>query len=61
MTDLDFTARDNPRKGNPEIILALDDGQPEEDPPNVIIADITRDDAWLTVPLPEAAALHAWR
>jgi hypothetical protein len=33
----------------------------EEEPAELIIADISTDDAYLTVPLSEAASLSAWR
>lgn len=44
--------------GETEVMAAIDgDGTQKR----VIIADITRDGAWLAVPLSEAASLPAWR
>lgn len=40
-----------------EIMAAVEEGPREE----LIIADISTDDAYVTVPLEEAASLPAWR
>ena len=40
-----------------EVMAAVEDGPQEE----FILADINTDDAYLTVPLSEAASLPAWR
>lgn len=38
-------------------VMASVDG----DPRRFVIADLCRDEAWLSVPLEDAAALEAWR
>jgi hypothetical protein len=43
--------------GDPEVMAAVEDGPREE----FILADINTDDAFVTVPLEEAASLPAWR
>jgi len=40
-----------------EVMGSVEEGQPDE----FIIADISQDDAYLTVPLEDAASLPAWR
>jgi hypothetical protein len=40
-----------------EVMAAVEEGPKEE----LIIADISTDDAYLTVPLEDAASLPAWR
>ena len=40
-----------------EVMAAVEEGPREE----LIIADISTDDAYLTVPLEDAASLPAWR
>jgi hypothetical protein len=40
-----------------EVMASVDDGPTE----TFIIADITQDDAFMTVPLADAASLPAWR
>jgi hypothetical protein len=40
-----------------EVMASVDDGQTE----TFIIADITKDDAFMTLPLADAASLPAWR
>lgn len=40
-----------------EVMAAVEEGRREE----LIIADISTDDSYLTVPLEEAASLPAWR
>jgi len=40
-----------------EVMSAVEDGQTER----FVIADVTRDDAYVTVPLADAASLPAWR
>jgi len=40
-----------------EVMAAVEDGPQEE----FILADINTDEAYLTVPLTEAASLPAWR
>jgi len=41
----------------PEVMASVEE-TPEE---TFILADVTRDDAYLTVPLESAATLEAWR
>ncbi|MEM4782368.1 MAG: hypothetical protein QXG03_12525 [Halalkalicoccus sp.] len=41
-----------------EVMVSIDDAQDGE---RVVIADVTTDDAWLTMPLAEAASLSEWR
>lgn len=43
--------------GDSEVMAAIEDGPQEE----FILADINTDDAFLTMPLSEAASLPAWR
>lgn len=64
ITDIDcqrMTTKATPESdgnGETEVMAAIDgDGTQKR----VIIADITRDGAWLAVPLSEAASLPAWR
>jgi hypothetical protein len=40
-----------------EVMAAVEDGPVDQ----YIIADVSRDDAYLTLPLAEAASLPAWR
>jgi len=40
-----------------EVMAAVEDGPVEK----FVIADISRDDAYLTLPLADAASLPAWR
>jgi len=40
-----------------EVMASVEEGDVDE----FIIADVTQDDAYLTVPLDEAATLPAWR
>jgi hypothetical protein len=40
-----------------EVMGAVEDGQTER----FVLADVTRDDAYLRLPLTEAASLPAWR
>lgn len=40
-----------------EVMAAIEDGPVEE----FILADISTDEAYITIPLDEAAALPAWR
>ena len=40
-----------------EVMAAIDDGPVEE----FVIADISQDDAYVTLPLTDAASLPAWR
>ena len=42
---------------NSEVMASVEDGSTE----TFVIADISRDDAYLTVPLTDAASLPAWR
>jgi len=42
---------------NSEVMASVEDGPTE----TFIIADVSRDGAYLTVPLEEAASLPAWR
>lgn len=44
--------------GEHEVMASIDDAHDGE---RVIIADVTTDDAWLAVPLCEAASLSDWR
>ncbi|QLD87668.1 hypothetical protein HWV07_00900 [Natronomonas salina] len=41
-----------------EIICAYDD---VDETPSFLVADITRDDAWLSIAVEEARELDAWR
>jgi hypothetical protein len=41
----------------PEVMAAVEDGQVE----TFVLADVSRDEAYLTVPLTEATSLSAWR
>ena len=43
--------------GEPEVMASVEDGPVER----FIIADISGDDAYVTVPLADAASLPAWR
>lgn len=43
--------------GRVEVMAAVEDGPVE----TFILADVTRDDAYVTMPLGEAASLPAWR
>lgn len=40
-----------------EVMASVEDGPTD----TLVIADISRDDAYLTVPLADAASLPAWR
>jgi histidinol dehydrogenase len=42
---------------SPEVMASVEDGPTE----TFVIADISRDGAYLTVPLEDAASLPAWR
>jgi hypothetical protein len=42
---------------DPEVMASVEDGPTKK----FIIADISRDDAYMTVPLEDAASLPAWR
>jgi hypothetical protein len=44
-------------KANAEVMASVEDGPTE----TFIVADISRDDAYLTTPLADAAALPEWR
>lgn len=44
-------------EGGSEVMAAVEKGRQEE----LIIADISTDDSYMTVPLEEAASLPAWR
>jgi hypothetical protein len=44
-------------ESEPEVMAAVEDGQVE----TFVLADVSRDEAYLTVPLSEAAPLSAWR
>ncbi|MCH7659327.1 MAG: hypothetical protein IH933_01665 [Euryarchaeota archaeon] len=44
--------------GDSEVMASIDDAHDGE---RVIIADVTTDDAWLAMPLCEAASLSDWR
>ncbi|SIQ84410.1 hypothetical protein SAMN05421858_0581 [Haladaptatus litoreus] len=44
----------------PEIVFAIDETPDERCPDRAIIADITRDDVWLAVDLPNALTLADW-
>lgn len=44
--------------GETEVMTSIDDDGSQR---RVIIADITRNGAWISVPLSEAASLRAWR
>lgn len=41
-----------------DVMASIDDGGPEE---RLVIADVSRDEAWVTVPSADAAPLSAWR
>ena len=51
------------RNGNDvaEIVFSVDGGGDENDPERAIIADITRDDAWIAIRTPAALRLSEWR
>ncbi|MFB6074042.1 MAG: hypothetical protein ABEJ89_03425 [Haloarculaceae archaeon] len=40
-----------------EVMASVEEGETE----TLVIADVTRDDAYLTLPLADAASLPAWR
>lgn len=44
--------------GSGEIVGVIDDGSATAE---FVIADITRDDAWIAVPAQDAAPLEEWR
>ena len=44
-------------EANAEVMASVEDGSTE----TFVIADISRDDAYLTVPLADAASLPEWR
>ncbi|WP_129113249.1 DUF7556 family protein [Halegenticoccus tardaugens] len=53
-------AKDGTSAETTEIVFAIDEGG-EETEPRAIIADLTRDDAWIAVGANEAPELSAWR
>lgn len=44
--------------GDAEVVCAYDD---VDDTPSFLVADITRDDAWLSIAVTGALELDAWR
>ncbi|GAA0245553.1 hypothetical protein ACFFQF_04785 [Haladaptatus pallidirubidus] len=44
-----------------EVVFAIDETPDERCPDRAIIADITQDDVWLAVDLPDALMLEEWR
>ncbi len=44
--------------GEIEVMASIDDAHDEE---RVVIADVTTDDAWIAMPLRNAASLPDWR
>ncbi len=58
MTDSVFDQRN---ESDPEIWFAIDETPDERCPNRAIIADITRDDAWLAADLPDALSIEEWR
>ncbi|MFB6125474.1 MAG: hypothetical protein ABEJ59_05900 [Halanaeroarchaeum sp.] len=57
-----MTANPTPATGRdaaaPEVMASLDDREGE---PRFVIADISRDGAWVSTPAAAATALAAWR
>ncbi|WP_435152324.1 DUF7556 family protein [Haladaptatus sp. DFWS20] len=55
------SALDERNDETPEIVFAIDETPDERCPNRAVIADITRDNAWLAADLPDALVLEDWR
>lgn len=55
------SALDERNDEKPEIVFAIDETPDERCPNRAVIADITRDNAWLAADLPDALMLEDWQ
>ena len=51
------TVASSSRADPPEVMAAVEDGPTQR----LVLADVSREDAFLTLPLEDAASLSAWR